>query len=66
LLDLLFWAIVLLAPVYAVLVMVGYQRPGGVDALLVASLLRVLLWLPVLLVYVPAEEPAEGPVSEAV
>jgi hypothetical protein len=28
LLDLLFWAIVLLAPVYAVLVMVGYQRPG--------------------------------------
>lgn len=94
LLDLLFWAIVLLAPVYVVLVMVGYQRPGGGDvplvadvwfgpspgdwalageggraaalvdgvgsvrfdrlpwpelaALLVASMLRVLLWLPVL------------------
>jgi hypothetical protein len=94
LLDLLFWAIILLAPVYVVLVMLGYQRPGGADvflaadvrfepspgdwalageggraaalvdgvgsvrfdrlpwpelgALLVASLLRVLLWLPVL------------------
>ena len=93
LLDLLFWAIILLAPVYVVLVMLGYQRPGGADvflaadvrfepspgdwalageggraaalvdgvgsvrfdrlpwpelgALLVASLLRVLLWLPV-------------------
>ena len=32
LLDLLFWAIGLLAPVYVVLVMVGYQRSGGAEA----------------------------------
>ena len=31
LLDLAFWAIVLLAPVYVILVMVGYLRPGGAD-----------------------------------
>jgi hypothetical protein len=39
LLDLLFWAIVLLAPVYVVLLMVGYQRPGGGDVPLVADVL---------------------------
>ena len=47
LLDLLFRAIILLAPVYVVLVMVGYQRPGGADVSLLAEL-PVLLWLPVL------------------
>ena len=37
LLDLLFWAIILLAPVYVVLVMLGYQRPGGADVFLAAD-----------------------------
>ena len=37
LLDLLFWAIVLLAPVYVILVMVGYQQRGGADVPLLAD-----------------------------
>ncbi len=36
-LDLVFWAIVLLTPVYAALVVLGYQRPGGPDVSLAAD-----------------------------
>jgi hypothetical protein len=37
LLDLIFWVIVLLAPVYAALVVFSYGRPGGPDVALVAD-----------------------------
>ena len=36
-LDLIFWAIVVLAPVYAALVVWGYRRAGGPDVALVAD-----------------------------